>query len=88
MSTDLNVCIGMSNVDTRGLYYVCVERLMDTHSLGSVCEPPTCRVSDLVNKHHIVEQACVPNIQPHQPVDQLRKTLPELSICHPIYRHN
>ena len=32
MSTDLNVCIGMSNVDTRGLYYVCVERLMYTHS--------------------------------------------------------
>ena len=32
MSTDLNVCIGMSNVDRRGLYYVCIEGLMYTHS--------------------------------------------------------
>ena len=62
----------MYNVYTRGLYYymyVCTE--ITVHTLLAICvyttaealwlfpgsEPPTCTVSDFVNKHDIVEQA-------------------------------
>ena len=88
--TDLNVCIGMYNVYTWGLYYctyVCTEISVHTLLERPVCtlRPRLCGFSLAMNHPHaglvilwinrtLLSRPSVPNTQPHQTVDSKNTT--------------